>query len=173
MIKIISMSYPPFISDRSAQRAHVDIPLESLTEWFEAPAGLHFAHVDVDDAIDYLDLEHDVPTALGAAVLNAIEIHMGRDNTYIGYDERAIHVATIFFVNDDEFRICTRMRSNDALERILELGAIYIAKLACWMRDPVEADESLFLTATEGKINIEGPAPHALTATVRSAGASA
>lgn len=173
MIKIINMSYPPFASDRPALLAHEDIPLESLTEWFEAPAGLHFKQVHVEDAIDYLDLEHDVPTALGATVLNAVEVHMGRDNTYVGYDDRAIHVATIFFVKDDEFRICTRMRSNEALMRITELSAIYIAKLACWMRDPVEADEEFFLAATEGKIESDGPLPHSYGATVTSAGALA
>ena len=159
MIKINSKPYPNSQFDLPAKLAHEDIPLESLVEWFEAPKGLHFTHVEVDDALSELGVEHSWPTS-DIDLLNAIEIHMGRKHTYMGYDAKAVHIATIFFVNGDEFRILTPLRSDEALERVMMLAGHYIASLSRWMRDPVEADEINFLKTTEGLINHTGPVDH-------------
>lgn len=167
MIKIINMPYPNSQFDLPAKLAHEDNPLESFVEWFEAPEGLHFTHVEVDDALSKLGIEHSWPVS-GDELLNAVEIHMGRKHADTGYDAGDVHIATIFFVNRDEFRILTPLRSNEALERITMLAGHYIASLSKWMRDPVNADEINFLRATEGPINLTGPTDHILQATIGS-----
>lgn len=170
MIKIISMPYPHSHFDKPAKLAHEDIPLESLVEWFTPPEGLQLTHVDVDEALTKLRIHHHWPSN-GTYLLNAIEIHMGREHPYLGHDPQAVHVATIFFANSDEFRICTPMRSNEALERITLIAGNYIASLSKWMRDPVEDDEVDFLKGTQDRIGPISPVDHIRQASISSLGA--